>query len=147
MSVTLSSQRFPFVKELKNILIGPFEFVYYQHAIHSVKLTKIVGVESSWCNLVLAPPPPPPPPPPHHHQKITSYAPVQGNKIVIIAKTFSNIISMQKIAYRYTSSWIFTRQPFVTAFGVSLNLPEIIACWGYGYYNGPLTNITRPVEI
>ena len=42
MSVTLSSQRFPFVKELKNILIGPFEFLYYLHAIHSVKLTKIV---------------------------------------------------------------------------------------------------------
>ena len=48
---------FPLVKELKNILIGPFEFVYYLHAIHSVKLTKIVGVESSRCNLVLAPPP------------------------------------------------------------------------------------------
>ena len=45
MSVTLTSQRFPLVKERKNILIGPFEFVYYQHAIHSVKLTKIVGVE------------------------------------------------------------------------------------------------------
>ena len=35
-----------FGKKLKNILIGPFEFVYYLHAIHSVKLTKIVGVES-----------------------------------------------------------------------------------------------------
>ena len=45
-------QRFPLVKELKNILIVPFEFVYYLHAIHSVKLTKIVGVESSRCNLV-----------------------------------------------------------------------------------------------
>ena len=55
MSVTLSSQRFPLVKELKNILIGPFELVYYQHAIHSVKLTKIFGVESNRCNLVLAP--------------------------------------------------------------------------------------------
>ena len=56
ISVTLSSQRFPLVKELKNILIRLFEFVYYQHAIHSVKLTKIVGVKSSRCNLVLAPP-------------------------------------------------------------------------------------------
>ena len=46
MSVILSSQRFLLVKELKNILIGPFEFVFYQHAIHSVKLTKIFGVES-----------------------------------------------------------------------------------------------------
>ena len=44
---------FPLVKELKYILIGPFEFVYYLHAIHSVKLPKIVGVKS--CNLVLAP--------------------------------------------------------------------------------------------
>ena len=34
MSVTLLSQRFPLVKKLKNILIGPFEFVYYLHAIH-----------------------------------------------------------------------------------------------------------------
>ena len=67
MPVTLSSQRFPLVKELKTILIGLFEFVYYQHAIHSVKLTKIVGVESSQCNLVLAPQP-----------KITSYAPVKA---------------------------------------------------------------------
>ena len=32
----MSSQRFPLVKELKNILIGPFEFVYYLHAIHSL---------------------------------------------------------------------------------------------------------------
>ena len=55
MSVTLSSQRFPLVKALKSILIGPFEFVYYQHAIHSVKLTKIVGVELSRCDLVLSP--------------------------------------------------------------------------------------------
>ena len=46
MSVILSSQRFPLVKELKNILIGPFEIVFYQRAIHSVKLTKIFGVES-----------------------------------------------------------------------------------------------------
>ena len=37
MSVTLLSQRFPLVKELKNILIGPFEFAYCLHAIHSVK--------------------------------------------------------------------------------------------------------------
>ena len=37
-------QKSPLVKELKNILIGPFEFVFYLHAIHSVKLTKIVGV-------------------------------------------------------------------------------------------------------
>ena len=43
MSVTLSSQRFHLVKEIKNILSGPFEFVFYLHAIHSVKLTKIVG--------------------------------------------------------------------------------------------------------
>ena len=50
------SQRFPLVKELKNILIGPFEFVCYLHAIHSVKLTKIVGVALSRCNLVFAPP-------------------------------------------------------------------------------------------
>ena len=56
MSVTLSTQRFPLVKELKNILIGPFEFVYYLHTIHSVKLTKTVGVESSRCNLVPLPP-------------------------------------------------------------------------------------------
>ena len=55
MSVTLSSQRFPLVKELKSILIGSFEFVYYLHAIHSVKLTEIVGVESSQCNLVRPP--------------------------------------------------------------------------------------------
>ena len=41
MSVTLLSPRFPLVKELKNILIGPFEFAYCPHAIHSVKLTKI----------------------------------------------------------------------------------------------------------
>ena len=54
LSVTLS-QRFSLVKELKNILIGPFEFVCYLHTIHSVKLTKIVGVGSSQCNLVLAP--------------------------------------------------------------------------------------------
>ena len=33
--------------------------------MHSVKLTKIVGVESSWCDLVLAPQP-----------KITFYPPV-----------------------------------------------------------------------
>ena len=65
MSVTLLSQRFPLVKELKNILIGPFESVFYLHAIHSVKLTRIVGVESSQCNLVPRPPQP----------KITSYAP------------------------------------------------------------------------
>ena len=58
MSVTLLSQRFPLVKELKNILIGPFEIVYYLHAIHSIKLTKIVGVES-----VQSSPRPPPPPP------------------------------------------------------------------------------------
>ena len=42
MSVTLSSQRFPLAKELKNILIGPFEFVYYLLTLHSVKLTKTV---------------------------------------------------------------------------------------------------------
>ena len=42
------------------MLFGLFEFVYYQHAIHSVKLTKIVGVESRRCNLVLSPPPPQP---------------------------------------------------------------------------------------
>ena len=65
MSVILLSQRFPLVKELKNILIGPFEFVFYQHAIHSVKLTKIFGVESSRYNLVPRPPQP----------KIASYAP------------------------------------------------------------------------
>ena len=52
----MSSLRFPLVKELKNILIVPFEFVYYLHAIHSVKLTKIVSVESSHCNLVPRPP-------------------------------------------------------------------------------------------
>ena len=56
MSVILSSQRFPLAKELKNTLIGPFEFVCYLHAIHSVKLTKIAGVESNRCNLVLTPP-------------------------------------------------------------------------------------------
>ena len=56
MSDTLLSQRFPLVKELTNILIGPFEFVYYLHAIHSVRLTKIVGVEWSWRNLVPHPP-------------------------------------------------------------------------------------------
>ena len=57
MSVTLSSQKYPLVKELKKTnLIGPFEFVFYLHAIHSVKLTKIVGVESSRCNLVSCPP-------------------------------------------------------------------------------------------
>ena len=61
------SQRFPLVKELKNILIGPFEFVYYLHVIHSVKLTKIVGVESGRCNLVPLPQP-----------KIASYAPVSS---------------------------------------------------------------------
>ena len=44
------------VKELKHILIGPFEFVFYQHAIHSVKLTKIFGVELSRYNLVPRPP-------------------------------------------------------------------------------------------
>ena len=65
ISVTLSSQRFPLVKELKNILIGLFEFVYL-HAIQSLKLTKIVGVESSQCNLVPRP----------HQPKIASYAPV-----------------------------------------------------------------------
>ena len=58
MSVTLSSQRLPLVKELKNILIGLFEFVCYLHGIHSVKLTKIVGVKSSPCNLVPRPPQP-----------------------------------------------------------------------------------------
>ena len=41
------------MQRIKNILIGPFEFVYYLHAIHSVKLTKIVGVESNRCNLVV----------------------------------------------------------------------------------------------
>ena len=41
-SATLSSQRCPLVKELKNILTEPFEFVYYLYAIYSVKLTKIV---------------------------------------------------------------------------------------------------------
>ena len=56
MSVTMSSQRFPLVKELKNILIEPFEFIFFLHAIHSVKLPKIVGVESSRCNLVPRPP-------------------------------------------------------------------------------------------
>ena len=56
MSVTLSKQRFPLVKELNNALIGSFESVYYLHAIHFVKLTKIVGVELSRCNLVPGPP-------------------------------------------------------------------------------------------
>ena len=41
------------MQRIKNILTGPFEFVYYLHAIHSVKLTKIVGVESSRCILVV----------------------------------------------------------------------------------------------
>ena len=40
------SDNFNLVKGLKNILIGPFEFAYYLQAIHAVKLTKIVGVES-----------------------------------------------------------------------------------------------------
>ena len=33
MSVILSSQRFPLVKELKNILIRPSEFVFYMQYI------------------------------------------------------------------------------------------------------------------
>ena len=56
MSVTLSSHRFPLVKELKHILTEQFEFAFYLHAVHSVKLTKIVGVESSLCHLVPRPP-------------------------------------------------------------------------------------------
>ena len=60
MSVILSSQRFPLEKELKNTLIEPFEFVFYLHAIHSVKLTKIVGVESVQSSSSRPPPPPPP---------------------------------------------------------------------------------------
>ena len=31
--VTMSLQRFPLVKELKNILLGPYEFVFYMQYI------------------------------------------------------------------------------------------------------------------
>ena len=67
VSVILSSQRFPLEKELTNILIVPFEYIFYLPAIHSVKLTQIVVIELSQCNLGPRPPPP--------NQKIASYAP------------------------------------------------------------------------
>ena len=51
------------ILNILNVLIVPFEFVYYLHAIHSVKLTKIVGVES----VPFSSSPPQP--------KIASYAP------------------------------------------------------------------------
>ena len=79
ISVTLLSQRFPLVKELKNILIGPSEFVFYQHAIYSVKLTKIFGVESVQSSS--SPPPPPPPPPPN--QKLLP-TPLQMNDLPVV---------------------------------------------------------------
>ena len=41
-------------KGILKYLTGPFE--YYLYAIHSVKLTKIVGVMSRQCNLVPCPP-------------------------------------------------------------------------------------------
>ena len=56
-----------FGKGTLKYLIGPFE--YYLYAIHSVKLTKIVGVASRRCNLIPRPPPQP---------KIASYAPAMS---------------------------------------------------------------------